>query len=126
MLNVNVTFRTDPETRQQLDRIEMALQRLDRLGELLDTINERQNQMALDLTRLQAEIAENNSAIGSAVALINRIADELRDAAGNQDAVNALADQLSGQSDVLAAAVLANTTSEPAPAPEPAPEQPVV
>jgi chromosome segregation ATPase len=106
---INLFIKIDPETKQQLDRIES----------LIFNLAERQHTMALDLTRLQAEIAENNSAIASAVTLLNQIADELRAQSGNQDAVNALADQLSGQSDALAAAVVANTPTQPQP------EQPV-
>ncbi len=107
-----IPIRLEPDTQKQFDRIEA----------MLSNLTERLNPMALDRSRLSSEIAENNSAIQSAVTLINQIAQELRDAAGNQDAVNALADQLDAQSNALAAAVVANTPAEPAPAPEPTPE----
>lgn len=104
----NIFLRLDPESKEQLDRIEA----------IITQQAERMNAMALDLSRLSAEIAENNSAIQSAVTLLNQIAQELRDAAGNQDAVNALADQLDTQSNNLAAAVVANTPAAPEPTPE--------
>ncbi len=65
--------------------------------------------MALDFSRLQAEISENASAIDSAVALISQVADALRDAAGNQAKVNELADQLDARTNALAAAIVAGT-----------------
>lgn len=117
-----IPLKLEPAVQDQLNRIEIMLQSLD--GKLngistkLATLDERLTPMALDLSRLSAEIAENNSAITSAVTLINQIAQELRDAAGNQDAVNALADQLDAQSNNLAAAVVANTPAAPEPAPE--------
>lgn len=100
-----IPIRLDPDTQKQFDRIEAQTERL--------------ASMALDLSRLSAEIAENNDAISSAVTLLNQIAQELRDAAGNQAAVNALADQLDTQSNNLAAAVVANTPSAPEPTPAP-------
>ena len=77
----------------------------------------------LNLDALRQEIAENNSAVESAVTLIATLVDELRAAAGNQAEIDAIVNALDAQTAVLAAAVAANT-----PAAEPAPvvEEPVV
>lgn len=117
----NIFFKTDPETAKQLDRMET----------LLRGINERTKSMALDLSRIQAEVAENVSVTQSAVALIGQIAQQIRDNVDNQTALNALADQLDTDNQSLGAAVVANTVHEvgnsPAPEPQPEPaEQPVV
>lgn len=69
--------------------------------------------MALDLTELTNEITENSDAVASAVTLIQRIADELAAAATDPAAVKALADQLSANTDALAAAVVAQTPAAP-------------
>ena len=90
---------TDPETKRHLGRIEEALK----------IIIHRLNKMALDFTRLETEIAENTSAVQSAVTLIEAIAQAIRDEAGNRTKIIALADQLSAVTDGLAAAVAANT-----------------
>jgi hypothetical protein len=89
-----------------LDALDLILQRLDRLT--------RQGERTMaDLSALTTEVSENNDAIQSAQALLGRLADELRAAATDQDAVNALADQLDSQTSALAAAVVANTPADP-------------
>lgn len=101
---INIFIKTDPETRQQLDRMEATLL----------AILQGNNAMGLDLARIQTEVTENNAIIGSAVALINQIAQDIRDNVANQEALNALADQLDAQSGLLADAVTANTPAAPA------------
>lgn len=87
--------------------------RLERIEQALIVILERTKTMALDFFRLEAEIAENNDAIASAVALIQAVAQEIRDNAANQAKVAELADRLDAQSKVLADAVVANTPAAP-------------
>lgn len=68
--------------------------------------------MADELTVLEQEVAENSTAIGSAVTLLQGLKAAL-DAAGTDPVkLKALSDQLSAQTDALAAAVVANTPSE--------------
>lgn len=103
MINITVTMKPDPATQSLFDRLESAL----------ETLTEKADAMGINLADIQREVAENNDAIQSAVTLIGQIAQALRDAAGDQDAVNALANQLDAQSNALAAAVTANTSAAP-------------
>lgn len=62
-----------------------------------------------DLSNITAKVAANGSVIGSAVALIEQIAEALRNAGSDQGAIDALAADLDAQAAALAAAVAANT-----------------
>jgi hypothetical protein len=62
-----------------------------------------------DLSRITATVAANGSVIGSAVTLIEQIAEALRNAGSDQGAIDALAADLEAQAAALAAAVAANT-----------------
>ena len=76
---------------------------------------------------LKAEVARNVTVETSAVALIQGIAQQLKDALAANDtaALQDLTTQLSGSADALAAAVAANTPAAPsAPAPETPPAPP--
>ena len=57
------------------------------------------------LEALTAEVNENTSVVESAVTLIGALAQELRNAAGDPEAVQALADQLDANTQALAAAI---------------------
>ncbi len=71
--------------------------------------------MSAALDRLKASMAANASATASAIALISTLAGEIRNAIGDDDALNALADKLDAENGELAAAVTANTpASDPA------------
>lgn len=73
-----------------------------------------------DFTTMTAEVERNRTVVGSAVALINGIAGKIEAAVAANDATDNtaltdLASSLRSDSDALAAAVSANTPSEPAP-----------
>jgi hypothetical protein len=70
--------------------------------------------MAGELDNLRTEVAENASAIDSAIALLNGLKTKLDEAiaSGNMAEVQALSDELSNKTDSLAAAVTANTPAE--------------
>lgn len=72
------------------------------------------NDMSAALARLQAELAENTSVTASVLALITGLSDQLRAAAGDEAAINAIADGLDENSAKLAAAVASNTEAEAA------------
>lgn len=76
--------------------------------------------MSEALNRLVDEVTEIREVAASAVALIGSIAEQIRDCGVNEDALNALADDLDATSEALAAAVAANTLSGLAP------EEPVI
>lgn len=70
--------------------------------------------MANALQNLQQEVAENKSATQSAITLLNGLKARLDEAIANGDMsqVQALSDELSANTDQLAAAVTANTPAE--------------
>lgn len=61
------------------------------------------------LTQLQQAVAAEDTVIGSAVALINGIAQRIADAGVDPDALSALTTDIQNQASALAAAVAANT-----------------
>src|SRR3954471_12885116 len=87
--------------------------------------------MSTSLNRLTASVAALTSVSASAVALVGTLAQEIRDNIGNDDALNALADQLDTDKNSLADAITANTPAAsdapsggdtpPADTPSPAP-----
>ena len=68
--------------------------------------------MANDFSRLEQEVTENSTVIGSAITLLNGLAAQLREFANDPAKINSLADQLDAQSNALAEAVAANTPAE--------------
>lgn len=65
--------------------------------------------MSAALDKLRQEVAENTAAVASAEQLISGLAQQLRDAIGDEAALQALADELDANSNRLAAAVASNT-----------------
>lgn len=96
---------TDPDLMRRLGRIERALY----------FIIERLEKMAMDFTRLEQEVSQNSDVIASVVTLLTNIADAIRDAAANQQKVEALATKLDTQTQALADAVAASTPVAPTP-----------
>jgi ABC-type transporter Mla subunit MlaD len=80
----------------------------------LHTLIEGIDKMSLDLSKLQTEVSENTSVMQSAMTLLDNLASEIRANAGNQTALNELADNLDANSNALADAVARNTTAQPA------------
>jgi hypothetical protein len=71
--------------------------------------------------RMTAEVTELTTVVSGAKTLLQNLSAQIRENAGDEAAMNALADALDEQNDTLAAAVAANTpAAEPAPDPEPA------
>lgn len=67
--------------------------------------------MALDFADLEAEVTRNETVDGSASALINLLADQIDDAAGDIEKLSALTARMRSSTDGLVAAVTANTPS---------------
>jgi hypothetical protein len=88
----------------------------DRILESLASLSRRIYLMSLQLDTLTAEVAQNTTVVGSAVALIQGFSARLQaaiDAGADPVALQALADELNNSNDALAAAVAANTPAEP-------------
>lgn len=83
------------------------------LSDLLRAIKEGTLHMSTALDNLRAEVQQSNDATQSALTLIAGLAQQIRDAVGNDDALNELADQLDAQQQEIAAAVAANTPAAP-------------
>jgi putative N-acetylmannosamine-6-phosphate epimerase len=91
-------------------RIERKLDEVLRLLNALKSTQHRQGRKLMaDLSRITDSVAANGSVIGSAVTLIEQIAEALRNASSDQGAIDALAADLEAQAAALAAAVAANT-----------------
>jgi TolA-binding protein len=65
--------------------------------------------MAGELARLQTEVTEMAGVVDSAIVLINGLAQQIRDLAGQPAELAKLADDLDAKAGALAAAVAANT-----------------
>jgi hypothetical protein len=65
--------------------------------------------MAINLSPLTAEVTRNTEVDQSAITLLNGLAAKIEELKADPVALQALADQLKGSSDTLAAAVVANT-----------------
>lgn len=76
--------------------------------------NMERNIMAT-LADVQAAVTAEDTVIDSAIALIQGLAAQVAALAPNQAAIDALAADIKGKSDALAAAVAANTTAAPTP-----------
>ncbi|HET9535491.1 MAG TPA: hypothetical protein VFP43_09130 [Mesorhizobium sp.] len=61
------------------------------------------------LAKIEKEVSENSDAVDSAVTLLTGLAAEIRDAAGDEEAIEALATKLDQNSARLAQAVVDNT-----------------
>lgn len=82
------------------------------LSKLSLILSQQEAQMA-SITELEAEVARNTTVDESAIALIEGIVARLEEAAGDQVKIDALTADLRARNDALAAAVAANTPSEP-------------
>ena len=69
--------------------------------------------MPLDLTALEAVLAENDTVDGSASTLLKTLFDEVEAQKNNPAAIQALVDRGRAANERLAAAVLANTPAAP-------------
>lgn len=79
---------------------------------LLILVLKGQESMEQALNRIATEVEELRDVNESAIALIAGLAEEIRNANGNEERLNALADSLDSESNRLAAAVAANTEEQ--------------
>ena len=71
--------------------------------------------MSAAMDRLTSEVSETSTAVDSVLALVEGLAQQIRDASGDPAALNRLADELDAKQAAIAAAVTANTPAEPTP-----------
>lgn len=84
---------------------------------LLRRILRKVGKMAGELERVQTEVTEISGTVDSAVALLEKLAQLIRDNATNPAALNKIADDLDAKGNALAAAVVANDPDTPPPPP---------
>jgi Mg2+ and Co2+ transporter CorA len=94
----------------RLKHIESGMHRL--LGMSLGE-SKRDEKMAKSLDRLMQEVQENRDAVGSVETLVAGLAQQIRDAGGDEDALNKLADELDQNSNRLGRVVADNTPFQP-------------
>lgn len=87
--------------------------KLDRILYLLKLLVKGEVLIMADLSVLQNEVTQNTDVVQSAVALISGLADQLEAAATDPAAVQALAESLRTNNQMLAEAVAANTPVAP-------------
>jgi hypothetical protein len=87
--------------------------KLDVILHLLKDSRNREVHMGLELDALTAKVAETNTVMGSAVALIGGLAAQIEALKTDPAALSALAASLEGSKAALAAAILANTPAAP-------------
>ena len=95
---------------ERLSHIEWALHRIE---QKLGLINMKENWIIMDLSALQTAVEADTSATSSAITLLTTLAEELRAAAGDPAAVQAIADQITANATQLSDAVVANTPAAP-------------
>jgi TolA-binding protein len=98
-LDVYLHFPQESEVLQELGFIRTTLETLANQGAI----------MAGELQRLQLEVSEMAGVVDSAIVLINGLAQQIRDLAGDPEALNAMADELDAKAGALGSAVAANT-----------------
>ena len=96
--------------------------KLDQLAAKLDLANSKLDQLLkgqqtemADLSKLQADVTQNQSVVDSAVTLLQGLKAALDAAGTDPAALAALSSSLETQTAALAAAVAANTPSSPTP-----------
>ena len=87
--------------------------RLRRIEDTLLQLLEKENGMSVQLDTLTQEVLETSEVIDSAITLIQGLAAQLTAIKDDPAAIQALADELNAKSEALAAAVQANTPSQP-------------
>lgn len=102
--------------------IEALQQTVEHNHKLLHKILEGMEKMSKELDRIVSETAEIKGSIDSAIALLEKLAQLIRDNVGNPAALTKIADDLDASGNALAAAVVANDPDNPDPTPASDPE----
>ena len=95
-----------------------------RLADAVESLSERLTRMSLDLTALRDAVAENTAVDQSAIQLLNTLLDEVESLKADPEAIQALVNDIRASNATLGAAVAAGTPADPAPTPDPVPEEP--
>lgn len=105
-MNINVTITDDP----RLARIE---EMMDQVLSTLENLLQRSTDMSASLDRLTQEVSQTRGVVESAVTLLAGLAAQIRDSIGDDEALEALADDLDNQQAALAQAISEFPTTPP-------------
>jgi exosortase/archaeosortase len=100
-MEIHVYFHTEPDSR--------VTGRLDRILTRLDAIAALEQTMSTEMDTLQTQVTNTDTAIDSAIVLLNGLSAQIAATAGDPAKAAALAADLKTKTDALAAAIVANT-----------------
>lgn len=95
-ITIEVVHHLGPDLRRKLDQA-------------LHALNTNQETIMATLDQLTTDVTANTDAVASATALINGLAQQIKDAGTDPVALKALTDKLEANTQALASAVTANT-----------------
>ena len=87
--------------------------KLDRILQLLRDVRNREVHMSVEMDALKAKVAANTTVVGSAIVLIDGLAQQIRDLKDDPAALLALATELEATNATLAGKVAENTPAAP-------------
>lgn len=96
----------------ETEGLEEINQKLDDILLDLQDIKQKEIIMSVQMDTLTAAVTKNTGLDESIIALLQGLAAQITDAAGDKAKALALADELNAKSDALAAAITANTPTE--------------
>jgi peptidoglycan hydrolase CwlO-like protein len=91
----------------------------EKIAEVLSALIKNQEKIMADLSGVRGAVEGLTTVVDSANALLENLAQQVRETAPNQEALDELANQIDAQRQELAAAVAANTEGGAAPTAEP-------
>src|ERR1044072_5409156 len=89
------------------------MQMVDYIFSTISDLGEKVGVLMAVLDDLRTQVERTTGLEQSAITMIQGLAQQIQDAAGNESAVQELASQLSSNADALAAALAANTPADP-------------
>src|SRR5216684_1342806 len=105
-----------------MDWFDLLLAKVDRAIDHLIILNGRIRHMSVQLDALTAQVTANTTVVQGAITLIAGLRQQIIDAGTDPTKLQALTDSLTQSATDLAAALVANTPTPPAPSPvKPAP-----
>lgn len=113
--DLSITLQVDrlPEIEDLLLKIARDIDEMRQdIKEFVESWQEREDLEDMDLSAIQSAVERNTSVTQSVVVFVQQIAQQLKQNAGDANAVRALADQLNNNTQAIADAVTANTPSE--------------
>jgi flavorubredoxin len=106
-------------SKEMAEVLSVSLKNQEKIAEVLSVILKNQETIMADLSGVRGAVEGLTTVVDSANALLENLAQQVRETAPNQEALDELANQIDAQRQELAAAVAANTEGGAAPTAEP-------